>query len=287
MTSGEQLGWRVAVVEVERAFEAMEREYGGIEPYARVYYENAMREFMDDGPANDLESTVDSLLSAAGLAPSESAEQKKYGSKGRETLKGEETVLINRRINPDLKEGFMAVTKEHTSLSYGLAFGYALREYREARQLERLTKRLERNEETLTEMLESVDSGESDLPSQEREAIEIARELSPQFKRTELRKKIIEVTGRDSSYIINDRTRRVLEHGYAPHPSNRSLIVPEEEARTVQKANKAHEWAEYREEQLEDGEWKSDTLEESASEEFDELMSAQPARTDGGTEHTD
>lgn len=287
MTSGKQIGWRVPEVEVSRSFEAIERKYGDIEPYARVYYENAMREWMDDGPANVLESTVNSLLSAAGLAPSESSEQKKSGSKGRETLKGEETVLVNRRINPDIRERFMAFTKEHTSLSYGLAFGYALREYREANQLERVTERLEQNEETLTEMLESVDSGESDLPSQEREAIEIARELPTRFTRTDLRKKIIEVTERDSSYIIDDRTRRVLEHGYAPHPSNPSLIVPEEQAQTTQKANKAHEWAEYREERIEVGEWESDTIEESASEEFEALMSAQPARTDGGTEQAD
>ncbi|ADJ16661.1 hypothetical protein [Halalkalicoccus jeotgali] len=180
MTSEECIGWRVPAEEYKKFLRFVESERGDRDRYAWVFIENAIREYIDTDDLRELEQLVDSVLRAGGYTPSEHPSKKETSSTS-ETLRGEDTTLVNRRIDADLRERFMSFVKEHTEFGtrYDLALGYALREYRQSNRADRTTEKFARVSDDISQIVADLDESQTTdgLSTKEKRTVAMCREI--------------------------------------------------------------------------------------------------------------
>lgn len=191
-----------------------------------------------------------------------------------ETLREQDTDLVGRRIDEDLSERFMAYVKEHTDLgnNYGLALGYALREYRQQRRIERLIEKYGRVSEDVGRLMsEFNDDAPTQATPQEKRTVAMCAEIQDLpldigvdlIPENDIRTAIESVMGRVTDYLIETYKPLILDRlGYEPLPNNPNLYRPVE----------ADEQEREREQEIED----------HAAAEMDRLTDPQAIRTDGG-----
>lgn len=238
MTSEECIGWRVPAGEYEKFLRFVESERGNRDRYAWVFIENSIREYIDADDLRELEQLVDSVLRAGGYTPSERP-PKKEKSSASETLRGEDTTLVNRRIDADLRERFMSFVKEHTEFGtrYGLALGYALREYRQSNRVERTTEKFARVSADISQIV--ADLGESQttdgLSTKEKRTVAMCREIHDlpltvgvqPLPRRDIHAAIESVMRSLTDYLKETYTPLILDRiEYEPSPSNANLFLP-------------------------------------------------------------
>lgn len=124
-------------------------------------------------------------------------------------------------------------------VNYGVALGYALREYRTGGRIGRLTKKLSRVVDDAEDLLSYVDDESGDtLPKQKRQTIAICHQLGKQFSQSDLHEAIEDVTSSDTDYIYETYTERVLKRlDYTKHPRQGTLFIPRENARQIAEDN--------------------------------------------------
>lgn len=237
MTSGKQIGWFVPAGEYDRFLQFVESERGDRDRYGWVFAENAMREFMDADTAHDLEQMVNEAIEAGGYTLSEIGQEKKsFSTTG--PLRDEETVQVNLRVDPDLRERFMAYVKEHTDLGtrYGLALGYALREYRENNRTERLIEKYRRVHDDITDLMDAFGDGDTsgDITTVEKRTIKFCMQirekgLAQVISRNDLREIIGERYTTEET--IDQYEETIMDRmGFTEHPNNPALLIREDEA---------------------------------------------------------
>lgn len=232
MPSRPKLQWTVPSSEWEAFKDHVHSKHGEIKGYVGQEAENAMREWIDSDDYSEIEKRVDRLVRAAGRTPADRSQEKisteAPGNDG-------DTTKVHTRVDADLKADFKSYVDEHTDDKVGIQLSKALRERRHGGRAGRLDDKLSRIEDDTEQLLEHFnDNDDSSIPKPEREAVAISHDLNNEFTRTDLHDTIEDVTGRDTEYIYDDRTERVLDRmDVTQHPNNPDLFVPEERAEQI------------------------------------------------------
>lgn len=138
VTSTVQLNWRVPVESWERFEDRVYEKHGETGPYLRFELEQAMREYLDeDGILAEAEELLREHTHLRGLSSS-------ADTNGTARYTGADTKKVTHRINPDLKERFIAFAKEHDASSYGRLVAAALDSYAEGGRARRILEDVRR-----------------------------------------------------------------------------------------------------------------------------------------------
>lgn len=231
MPSRQKINWRIPTSEWDAFKDHVCVKHGEVTGNVGQEVTSAMREWIDADDYDTIETWVDRLIRAAGRTPAdlsgEKISQDALADNG-------ETAMVRTRVDPDLKTAFKAFVNEHTDDRLGIQLAKALRERRQGGRARRIEHKLSRIQEDTEDFLAHLDGNET-LPKADREAIEIGRRLpEDEFMRADLQMEIEDVTGRDTDYILNDRTERVLDRlDVVAHPNNPALFVSEDRAKQI------------------------------------------------------
>lgn len=238
MTDRRPLGWNVPKAELERFTEWVAGKHGEQRQYVRFEAEEAVRAFLDEDRGAPVEATADDLLEAAGLAR----------EPPREKMTVEETTTVGYRFPVGLANQFRRRVDELNAerddrlerLTYGRAFGLALREHRDGGRWRRVDEKLLRVAEDASELLEALDAeADAALTGRAKKRVLIRGRLPRQFTRADLEAAIEAIAGET---VVDDYAPRILEEmEVAEHPATRdnpekALYLPTAEAARIARA---------------------------------------------------
>jgi hypothetical protein len=232
MASRPKVNWRVPSEEWDRFIEYIHRKYGRVEGHVGREVDLTMREWVDVDGYSEVEELVDRLVRAAGRTP-ESISEKKLLSSPIVDGDDSETVNVQCRVDPGIKDDFRAFVKEHSDDRLGIALARALRERREGGRPKRLEEKLDRVVDDAEELLSEIAGDGEKMSLRKKRTIKICRRFSdsPQVTTDDLHDAIEDIAGET---VIEDYEQRVLDRmGYAQHPSGSPLYMPVDEAREL------------------------------------------------------
>lgn len=244
--------WRVPVTEWRVFVDHVENEYGEAGRYKAWEVDSAMREYIREDASDTLSRRIDELIERAGGTPDQGESEKKniltdplkLGENETDTdadpevgadLLGGETRKVRVNVDSDLKAQF-AELADRSDQTCGECLAFALRARRNGGRDARLVRRIDAALDALDEDTDDASESESDdepyadLPHTARTTRRIVDHLDQpdgaQVAREQIHESIEAVTGRDTNYMREQYTDRVVDHlGLIPHTKNPDLFV--------------------------------------------------------------
>lgn len=240
--------WRVPSREWQAFVDYVEREYGENSRHVARELDLAMREWVREEGSDDPISRLDQLIDRAGGRPTTPDLRKnifedppKLGEAGADADDDDagdyiehtdtDTKKVKVRVDPQLKAQFAELASQGT-LPFGVCLAGAIRARREGGRDTRLMARIDALESIIDTDGDADEKADpyADLPHQERRTRRVVDHLGvsedAHVVRSDIEESITAVTGKDTDYIYDEYTERVVDHlGLIQHTVNPDLFV--------------------------------------------------------------